>query len=368
MKSEVDQLKDGLLLEAYSQKYMLKVYEAFGIGRVRFTMLPIGKKGKDNVDFYMPLETFRVLCEEIKNETALKRVVADTASYPAAYTYVTGEDGALRLNIGGSQVQGKPDAKACRIQMQDSVNKRNYLIKIAWDEMKKMAFYFDLTTGMLPMYPASYIENLYKAFLTGCEARGKFYKNPLPEDQAEVKSGDQVEDEQPEATEKKEPVKKEEEKKDDENPILELKVVGEKTINKNFYVYPVKHGDADMLMAISIDEAGKLPWFETFDKNPAGEDLKIVGEVKGKFVRFVTGGPVVQVYSLIVKGEREEKDKFYLFNGKMAKEDVILMFNKEVGSEAWFADFEKAAKNGTAITVRGEKRGKYILYREVAGL
>ena len=171
--SASEKMKEGAILKAFGQNYLVSVTPILNIDRVKWSVVKIGSSGKDFTDFYLTVKQMRQLCEEIENGVAGKKLSADsTSQYPGAYKYVTGENGSKKLNIGGGQ-------KGIRVQTQ--VNKDgkwdNKMSVVPWEDLKEMAFLFRLVTGLIPVMGGSYYHNLFKAFLEGEKDRSKYHSN-----------------------------------------------------------------------------------------------------------------------------------------------------------------------------------------------
>ena len=140
---ELEMAKNGEFLREYGKQYFCVALEALNIGRVKWSMVPIGKKGQEEVTFYMLIEDFRWLCKELVNGVAEKKIAADNAPYPTAYKYVTGQNGSKLLNIGGSN---SPAMARINIQDKSKQPARNYTMAVSIKSLKNMAQKFFMDT------------------------------------------------------------------------------------------------------------------------------------------------------------------------------------------------------------------------------
>lgn len=292
MRTEVEMAKDGEFLREYGKNHFVVVSEALSIGRVKWNMVPIGAKGQKDLVFYMTTEQMMGLCAEIMNGVFAKKIAADQNAYPSAYQYMTGEDGSLRLNIGGGKV-------GCRVQMQDKKANPvvNYTMAVSVDALMTMARKYMLCTGMTPVVAGSYYASVVKVFEEGREERKNFRK-PKPEDLGDVVNANSVIDETaetalsndhtPEA--KNTHAKKEEPKSETNLENYTLTIKSPSSVQKGFYVFGSidENGNAIRLM-FRKDDADNLNWFAKFANSVAGGDeptLKICGEKKNDCVLY----------------------------------------------------------------------------------
>ena len=299
MTTELEMAKNGEFLREYGKQYFVVASEALNIGRVKWNMVPIGKSGQGDIAFYLTTEQMLALCNEIGSGVFAKKIAADTANYPSAYRYVTGDDGCLHLNIGGGKM-------GCRIQMQDASKKTTYLMAVSVEALKTMATKYLLCTGMIPIAPGSYYAGIVSAFEGGRVERAKFRKNP-PEGLTDVVDTNSVIDESVEAEMK---VEEKAEKKPEpvankvdepETPKVDapqaetkdenykLVIHGPKSIEKGFYVFAGKDEDGNEIsLMFRKADAEKLNWFAKFENAAAlGETkLAISGERKNKYILY----------------------------------------------------------------------------------
>lgn len=157
--TDVELLKDGSIVKVYGSKTFLNVAPVYNIDKVRFSIVDIGKAGKNAIDIYLNCEEVRRLVADIDSGKAKAKIDADKGDYPTAYSWTKGTGGSKRLVIGGGQ-------KGVRVQASVTVdgNRQNKYAVIQFADLEKMAFMFKLTAGLIPMQDGSYYHGLYKAF------------------------------------------------------------------------------------------------------------------------------------------------------------------------------------------------------------
>lgn len=303
-KSEQSMAKNGEFLREYGTKHFLVVSEALNIGRVKWSMVPIGQNGQHGIEFYMTTEQMLALCSEIlsPNRMFAKKLEADAASsFPSAYKYVTGDEGSLNLNIGGGKF-------GSRVQMQDKKAKHNYTMGVAVGTLEIMARKYLLCTGYSPVLPNSYYHEIVIAFEEGRVARSKFRKpeglgesidinNTVKEStdevvketvQTEVKLKPDSEKTEVKTAEKPEASNKEEDAQKIEN--YKVIVHGEKKLKKGFFTFDGKDEDGKKIsLMFRQDDAESLSWFAGFENSAATKEtsITIAGERKGDFILYV---------------------------------------------------------------------------------
>lgn len=289
-KTELEMAKEGEFLREYGKNHFIVASEALSIGRVKWNMVPIGKAGQGDIMFYMTTEQMLSLCTEILNGTFAKKVAADQGSYPSAYQYMTGEDGSLRLNIGGGKV-------GCRVQMQNNkANPRvNYVMAVSAESLTIMARKYMLNTGLMPIAPGSYYASVIAAFEAGRDQR-KSFRKPKPEELGDsVDTNSVVDDDTVNANVVDEPKEnpvpaKAEKKSGGEEGNFTLTVNGPKTLQKGCYVFNATTDDgAAVKLTFRKEEADKLGWFAKLENsidNGETPNLKIFGEKKGSFILY----------------------------------------------------------------------------------
>lgn len=157
-----DMLRDGVILESYTQKNFCKVMPCDAIHKVKWTIVDKSSQGKNHLDFYMDREDFRMLMDDIKEGKAATKFAKDMESqYPSAYKYVTGKDGSKHLNIGGG-------TKGVRVQIQDAAAKVQKMTIIPFKEMKTMEFLYRLVSRR-------YYAGLEQAYWDGAADRQRFF-------------------------------------------------------------------------------------------------------------------------------------------------------------------------------------------------
>jgi hypothetical protein len=309
MKTEMNMAHEGEFLREYGKQYFVVASEALNIGRIKWNMVPIGKKGQGDIAFYLTTEQMLALCTEILNGKFAKKIEADKSNkYPSAYAYMTGEDGSLHLAIGAGNV-------GCRVQMRNTKvqPQLNYTMAVSMEAMNTMARKYMLCAGLTPVATGSYYAGVVAEFEKGREERAKFRKQPSDAEIGDSVDAKSVLDETDE-TKVSEPatipatpnVEKETDitkgvsntekedgtkgasQNDGENYTLTLH--GPKTVKKGFYVF---EGVDDKCTNISLmfrkEDADKLSWFKKFENAAALGDtsLKICGEKKNNFILYI---------------------------------------------------------------------------------
>lgn len=305
-KSEQLMAKNGEFLREYGTKHFLVVSEALNIGRVKWSMVPIGQSGQNGIEFYMTSEQMLALCLEILNPNRMfvKKLEADAASsFPGAYKYVTGDEGSLNLNIGGGKF-------GSRVQMQDKKAKHNYTMGIAVGTLEIMARKYLLCTGYSPVLPNSYYHEIVVAFEEGRVERAKFRKpmelgdsidvNNTVKESSDEKSVDAKKEDTNSKTDEKKTVTQTVEKpksankaesKEETQKIENHKVVvnGEKKLKKGFFTFDGKDENGQKIsLMFRQDDAESLSWFEGFENSAATKETSITisGERKGDFILY----------------------------------------------------------------------------------
>lgn len=279
-KTEVEMAREGEFLREYGKQYFVVAVEALNIGRVKWSMVPIGKKGQDELTFYMPVEKMLALCLLFQDGTAQKKIAADTNSYPSAFHYVTGEDGSKILNIGGGKV-------GCRINIQDKSKTKNYIMAVSLESLETMARKFLMCTGYMSPAPGSYYESVIQSFEKGRAARAQYKHNVSAADLEEPTAGI------PEETPSIPPVKNPEPTKKPVDPAdikeYTLKIQGEKKAQKTFWRFEGMLGDEAVSLLFNQNDVKNIKWFPDFEqaaKRENGTEITIMAEKKDKFLLF----------------------------------------------------------------------------------
>lgn len=268
--------RDGEFLREYGKTYFAVVAEAFNIGKVRFSVVPIGKAGQNAINFYLPIEKMVALCDEFIRGTAQKAIAADAEKYPSAYQYVTGENGALRLAIGG----GKFGARISLSDKSDKNNPLSYMMGVSMESLESMVFKFRLFSGLTSTAKGTYFASLQEAFEDGRKDRtvNRKSRKPLNAEPA-PKEADQVKTVN-EAPETDEP-KNDDPKADN---VFVLTVKGQKEEQQEFYKF---HTDGGTLIFKKAD-IEHIKWFDAFEKAAAkGTTITIEGEKRGDFILYL---------------------------------------------------------------------------------
>ena len=171
-------LEGGAILKEYASNDFLTVSPAPSIDSVKWQIVTKGTGGKDALNFYMKLETFRELADELTSAEGRKKIAASIDhQYPDAFKYVTGKDGNQTLAVGGGQ-------KGIRVQIQIGKGKgKGYdrkMVVISYESIKIMAFLFKVVMGLIPT--SYYYASLADAFWKGYKDREKYFSSYNPEE------------------------------------------------------------------------------------------------------------------------------------------------------------------------------------------
>lgn len=265
--------KDGEFLREYGKTYFAVVAEALNINKVRFSVVPIGKAGQDAINFYLPVEKMVALCDEFVSGKAQQKIANDAEKYPSAYQYVTGEDGALRLSIGGGKF-------GARIQVSDKSDKSkplSYLMGVSMEALEAMVFKFRLFTGLIPTAKGTYFAALQETFEDGrndraANRKGKGKKTQQPTASEPVQTTLPVDADEPANA----PLSG--------GSVFVLNVNGQKGEAKEFYTFSTDQGT----LLFKKAEVANIKWFEAFEKAAAkGTTITIEGEKRGDFILYL---------------------------------------------------------------------------------
>lgn len=166
-----EQYRNGAVCVSYGSTHFVSVNPVPTIDKCRFSIVKLGTSGKDHLDFYLDIQDMRQLCEEFIGDAsaAIRKIQADMKNqFPSAYSYITGQNGSLILNIGAGE-------KGCRIQIRDKTKNVQKMTVVPFKNLKEMAFGFYLVMGLIPVMKNSYYGKLYDAFWNGSEERDKYY-------------------------------------------------------------------------------------------------------------------------------------------------------------------------------------------------
>ena len=175
-----DLRKNGTILMKWGSKNGLSVIPTPLIDKVKFTILAKGTNGQDRNDFYLDMEEFRQLCEQIDNGKFEEKLKNDNKNdYPEAYKYTAGEEGCKKLNFG--LYKGSP---VVQIQIKTGDKWNNKIITFNMSEMRTMSFLFKLTMGLIPC--SDYYAKLKNAWWEGDADRSRYHSSgetgePIPE-------------------------------------------------------------------------------------------------------------------------------------------------------------------------------------------
>lgn len=276
---EMEKAKAGEVLREYGKTHFIVCSESLRIGRMKWSIVPIGQKGQNELNFYLPVEKMLALCLEIKNGAAQQKIKSDTGAYPSAYKYVTGENGSRILCIGGGKV-------GCRINIQNKANSLSYTIAIAMTALEEMAERFLIWTGYMPVTPGSYFGNQVSEFNAGMDERANFRMNVSDDELAAP------------ATVEEEPEAKPAPAKTDAGGEIgeyHLIVFGEKKSIKDSsgapcWVFDAKLNDEPVKLLFTEQKANELGWFADFEKNAKKSnnfEAIIKAERRGKFFKVI---------------------------------------------------------------------------------
>ena len=175
--TEKDIFSSGAILKEYTQTDFISVSPAPGIGKVKFSIVKQGTNGKDHADFYLGMEAFRLLCNDLNSASGYKKLAESVnEQYPNAFKFTSGTKGTKHLNIGGGQ-------KGIRIQIQVKSGEKwdNRLVIVPYDALRSMKFRYELVMGLIPTQEGSYYRSLYDAFWASEAQRATYYGNSYDE-------------------------------------------------------------------------------------------------------------------------------------------------------------------------------------------
>lgn len=270
--TELEMARNGEFLREYGKQYFCVALEALNIGRIKWSMVPIGKKGQDELTFYMLLEDFRWLCKELVNGVAEKKIAADNAPYPTAYKYVTGQNGSKLLNIGGSN---SPAMARINIQDKSKQPARNYTMAVSVKSLRNMAQKFFMNT-------VEYDKQVVAAFEAGRKERAK-YKHALSSDDDVVSAPEEApapaKPVSNASSEPKPPVTKSKPTAQNDEYVLCVKGTKKETKDKSgkaYWSFQATRGQEKFTLLFSQDKVNELNWFADFEKaaqRPNGHEL-----------------------------------------------------------------------------------------------
>jgi hypothetical protein len=271
--------KSGEFLREFGTKYFCVVSEAFSIGRVKFTVVPLNNGGKDSADFYLTIQQMVSLCKDINSGVAEKLIDADKEQYPSAYKFVTGENGDKRLNIGGGKI-------GVRIQISEQTKNKRYLMAVPKQAFMDMATNFMLFSGLAPVTDGSFFKALIDEFNKGRQDRSKWHITLSDSDKiTEERTNDE------EKTVKEAPAKPQEEGKKQPAPtegIYTVTATGKMTEKKGFYIFDATMGDENVKLWFKKEEADALNWFNGFKEKAetSGATMPLLGDKIGSDIRY----------------------------------------------------------------------------------
>lgn len=139
-----DALSIGLISEMYTDKTFCKVYQAFGIDKVKFSFAKIGEGGK-GVDIYMDVDTFDLLCADIISGDMKTQFLTakkdDKGYYPITWQFKTGE----KANKSISLMRGLKQPVV--LKGSDTLTKENVMVSTTYDQLRVMAKWWKRVSG-----------------------------------------------------------------------------------------------------------------------------------------------------------------------------------------------------------------------------
>lgn len=175
-KSDLELVREGSILKEYNiGKNFVNVTPSPSIGKVKISTVKLGTGGSEHADFYLDIDEFRQLCNEIDSGLAQKKILSETSQYPSAYKWTAGNNGSKHFNIGKSKANGVV------FQVQNNATKQNMMVSITPHAFKKMAFLFQLLMGLIPVTAKTYYSNLIYEFYVNEAKRSSYYKKDLQE-------------------------------------------------------------------------------------------------------------------------------------------------------------------------------------------
>lgn len=159
-KNKKDMLCNGAICQEYGSKYLLSINPAYEINRCRWSVVDIGSKGENKIDFYMSMDDMRRFCDDVVSGACKPKFMADmNDNYPSAYQYTTGQNGCKKLSIGGGK-------KGIRINASIKTDDNKPFYKstsISWAALLDIAFYFQLVMGLKPVQGGyyGYLKDVY---------------------------------------------------------------------------------------------------------------------------------------------------------------------------------------------------------------
>jgi hypothetical protein len=166
-----DQLReDGAILVAWGSTFMFGVYPVPSIDKVKLSIVKIGTGGKDVNNFYMDIDDFRRICEDVESGRMNNKLRKDVQNqYPEAYKFTSGKNGSKQFNIGANE---KGICVQCNIN--DGKKWDRKITQVTIENLRDMSFYFRLVMGLIPCQ--GYYKKLYTAFWEGVPKREAFYQ------------------------------------------------------------------------------------------------------------------------------------------------------------------------------------------------
>lgn len=174
--TKMEMIRKGNILKEYTQTHFLTVSPLPAIEKVMFSIVKQGTKGKEEFLFFMDMEDFRLLCNDLNSATGKNKLKESMEhQYPDAFTYTGGTEGSRRLNIGGGK-------KGIRVQLQEKKGDAwdGNMVVVSYKSLRSMKFYFEIIMGLVPV--SGYYGKLRDVFWNGYEEREKYRQNHSAED------------------------------------------------------------------------------------------------------------------------------------------------------------------------------------------
>lgn len=289
--TETEKATAGEFLREYGATTFIVVSEALGIGRVKWSLVPIGQNGQNELRFFMPVEKMLALCIDIKRGIAQKKIAADAANqYPSAYKYVTGENGSRILAIGGGKV-------GCRINIQDKSISKYYTMAITMSALEEMAERFLMWTGYSMTVPNSYYGNMVTAFNNGMQSRSKHHTNIADDEIADAPSAvaepDNTANDVVSAPAPAEPAPQ---APAAEGTVAEYKLTVRGTAKEKTdstgakcYLFDAMLGNEPVYLMFTEKQTTTITWFADFERTAKNSSIEVNvnAEKRGKYLKVI---------------------------------------------------------------------------------
>lgn len=250
-----EMLESGRILVAYSEKYLLSVNPAFGIDKVRFSLVKQGTGGKDASDVYLDAKEMHCLCRDIETGVFTKKIAADAKNnYPSAYVFVKGEKGSKKLAIGGGE---KGIRVQSRVYDEEKKTTDTKTLVVPYDDFVFMVELYNLLLGKTYFREGSRLAEWYNAYFKNVSKHAPKY---------DAKADDGYIEPASEPADKTETSAKQNKDKNKDLPVETFILIptGENfTDNKGFKVLPVTDAKSKERYRLLLGtEAQKQPFYE----------------------------------------------------------------------------------------------------------